>query len=122
MVKRGETALRLVRDDVPVRGRVLDSQGRPVVGVAVRIRAIWEVQDGVDLDAMLASGAVDENMSPMARRYGDALGPAVSTWQLDLAPLWPGGRNTWTTDADGRFEVRGVGRDRVARLVHQGAG
>ena len=60
MVKRGEMALRLVRDDVPVRGRVLDSQGRPVAGVVVRIRAIWEVNDGVDLDAMLASGAVDE--------------------------------------------------------------
>ena len=62
LVKRGEATLRLVRDDVPVRGRVLDSQGRPVAGVVVRIRAIWEVKDGVDLDAMLASGAVDENM------------------------------------------------------------
>ena len=71
MVKRGEMALRLVRDDVPVRGRVLDSQGRPVAGVVVRIRAIWEVNDGVDLDAMLASGAVDENMYRIARRYGD---------------------------------------------------
>src|SRR5262249_39998029 len=30
MVKPVEMALRLVRDDVPVRGRVLDSQGRPV--------------------------------------------------------------------------------------------
>jgi RNA polymerase sigma factor (sigma-70 family) len=37
MVKRGEMALRLVRDDVPVRGRVLDPQGRPVAGVVVRI-------------------------------------------------------------------------------------
>ena len=90
MVKRGEMALRLVRDDVPVRGRVLDSQGRPVAGVVVRIRAIWEVNDGVDLDAMLASGAVDENMSQMARRYGDALGSAAPAWQADPAPLWPG--------------------------------
>ena len=39
MVKRGEMALRLVRDDVPVRGRVLDSQGRPVAGVVVRIQS-----------------------------------------------------------------------------------
>ena len=77
MVKRGEMALRLVRDDVPVRGRVLDSQGRPVAGVVVRIRAIWEVNDGVDLDAMLASGAVDEehvsDSAPVRRlaRLGD---------------------------------------------------
>ncbi len=123
MVKRGEMALRLVRDDVPVRGRVLDSQGRPVAGVVVRIRAIWEVNDGVDLDAMLASGAVDEeNMSQIARRYGDSLGSAAPTWQADPAPLWPGGRNTWTTDADGRFEVQGIGRDRIARLEFHGGG
>ena len=55
--RAGEATLHLVRDDVPVRGRVLDSQGRPVAGVVVRIQAIWEVKDGVDLDAMLASGA-----------------------------------------------------------------
>jgi RNA polymerase sigma factor (sigma-70 family) len=122
LVKRGEMALRLVRDDVPVRGRVLDSQGRPVAGVAVRIRAIWEVKDGVDSDAMLASGAVDENMSQMARRYGNVLGPAAPTWQADPTPLWPGGRNAWTTGADGRFEVRGIGRDRVARLEFHGGG
>jgi RNA polymerase sigma factor (sigma-70 family) len=122
MVKRGEMALRLVRDDVPVRGRVLDSQGRPVAGVAVRIRAILEVNDGVDLDAMLASGAVDENMSQMARRFGDVLGPAAPTWQADPTPLWPGGRNAWTTGADGRFEVQGIGRDRIARLEFHGGG
>ena len=123
MVKRGEMALRLVRDDVPVRGRVLDSQGRPVAGVVVRIRAIWEVNDGVDLDAMLASGAVDEeNMFQIARRYGDSLGWATPTWRADPAPLWPGGRNTWTTGADGRFEVQGIGRDRIARLEFHGGG
>jgi hypothetical protein len=115
-------ALRLVRDDVPVRGRVVDPQGRPVAGVAVRVRAIWEVNDGVDLDAMLASGAVDEeNMLQIARRYGDSLGWATPTWRAE-APLWPGGRNTWTTGADGRFEVQGIGRDRIARLEFHGGG
>ena len=122
MVKRGEMALRLVRDDVPVRGRVVDAQGRPVAGVVVRIRAIWEVNDGVDLDAMLASGAVDEeDIFRIARRYGDSLGWATPTWRAE-APLWPGGRNTWTTDADGRFEVQGIGRDRIARLEFHGGG
>src|SRR5262249_5494206 len=122
MVKRGEMALRLVRDDVPVLGRVLDSQGRPVAGGVVRMRAMWEVKEGVDLDAMLASGAVDENMSRRARRFGDALGAAAPNWQADPAPLWPGGRNGWTTGADGRFEVQGVGRDRIARLEFHGGG
>ena len=50
------------------------------------------------------------------------LGPAAPTWQADPAPLWPGGRNAWTTGADGRFEVRGIGRDRIARLEFHGGG
>jgi RNA polymerase sigma factor (sigma-70 family) len=122
LVKNGEAKLHLVRDDVPVRGRVLDSQGRPVAGVIVRIQAIWEVKDGVDLDAMLASGAVDENRSRMARYYGQWLGATPPSWQADPAPLWPGGQNGWATGADGRFEVRGVGRDRIARLKFHGGG
>src|SRR5262249_26850307 len=36
----GEAMLRLVRDDVPIRGRVLDTQGRPVAGVTVHAREI----------------------------------------------------------------------------------
>lgn len=107
--KQGEMALRLVRDDVPVLGRVLDSQGRPVAGVVVRIRAICEVQEGVDLDAMLASGAMDENIDNRSRYYGNPLGATTPAWQADPSPLWPGDRNTWTTDGDGRFEVRGSG-------------
>jgi RNA polymerase sigma factor (sigma-70 family) len=34
---RGELTLRLVKDDVPVKGRVLDLEGRPVAGAAVRV-------------------------------------------------------------------------------------
>jgi hypothetical protein len=34
---RGTVTLRLVKDDVPIKGRVLDLQGRPVVGAAVQV-------------------------------------------------------------------------------------
>jgi RNA polymerase sigma factor (sigma-70 family) len=118
LVKGGEATLHLIRDDVPIRGRVVDSQGRPVAGVVIRTQLIWEVKDGLDLDAMLASGEVDENK--MARQYGHF--QRAATWQADPAPLWPGGRNAWTTGTDGRFEVRGVGRDRIARLEFHGGG
>ena len=32
----GMKVLRLARDDVPIRGRVIDIQGRPVAGATVR--------------------------------------------------------------------------------------
>ena len=54
------------------------------------------VKDGVDLDAMLAGADVDD--AQISASYGyDEL-------------LWPGGQNTWTSDTDGRFEVKGIGR------------
>src|SRR5262249_18454180 len=58
----GEATLRLVRDDVPIRGRLLDSQGRPSAGVVVRIERIGVAPRGTDPDAVLASGEVDRNM------------------------------------------------------------
>ncbi|MFI5454404.1 MAG: sigma-70 family RNA polymerase sigma factor [Isosphaerales bacterium] len=101
-----EATLRLVRDDVPIRGRILDSQGRPVAGVTVRINDIATANDGVDLDALLATGAL-------------AYAKATSRY---VGPTWLGRQGTWTTDADGRFEIKGVGRDRIVGLGLEGAG
>ena len=70
LVKGGEATLRLVRDDVPIRGRVLDTQGRPVAGATVQLRRIGVVKQGVDLDAMLASGECDHNL--VSGWYGSA--------------------------------------------------
>jgi RNA polymerase sigma factor (sigma-70 family) len=97
----GEATIQLVRDDVPIRGRLLDLQGRPVAGAAVRMTRVVGFKDGVDLDAMLGSGV-----------YDDLSGAAA--WNRD--PAWLRTGPTWTTDADGRFEIKGVGRDRVIAL------
>ena len=58
LLKGGEATLQLVRDDVPIRGRVVDSQGRPVAGVTVRADRITAVNAGIDPDALLAAGRV----------------------------------------------------------------
>ncbi len=117
LIKTGEATLRLVRDDVPIHGRILDSQGRPVSGVVVRIRVLGAIKEGIDLDALLASGSLAENK--VASWYGyHLLGPPR---EVERAPVWTGDRNAWTTGPDGRFEVHGVGRDRVARLSFHGA-
>ena len=50
---------RLVREDLPIRGRVLDSQARPVAGAAVRVEFLGLTRDSVDLVGLLASRKLD---------------------------------------------------------------
>ena len=39
-----ELTLRLSRDDVPIEGRVIDIQGRPVAGVSIDVKEVRESQ------------------------------------------------------------------------------
>jgi RNA polymerase sigma factor (sigma-70 family) len=100
IAQTGEAALRLVRDDVPIRGRVLDTQGRPVPGAAIKVAEIHVPKEGRDLDAMLASGEYESYQS-------DESFPS---------PTWLGRQGSAIAGADGRFEITGVGRDRIAGL------
>jgi RNA polymerase sigma factor (sigma-70 family) len=106
LLKGGEATLQLARDDVPIRGRAVDPQGRPLPGVTVRANQIAAVNAGIDPDSVLAAGEY---------RYETA---TSSYWD----PTWLGRQGTWTTDADGRFEIRGVGRDRIVELGLDGPG
>ena len=96
--------MRLVRDDVPVRGRVLDTQGRPVGGVTVRITELVTPEPAADLDKLLASGQLGYDQT-LSRHW----------W-----PTWLTPKEACVTDSDGRFEVRGVGRDRIVGLELSG--
>ena len=94
LLKGGEATLRLVRDDVPIRGRVVDPQGRPIAGVTVRLgRDRARSRHGVDLDAMLASGELDDRQ--------------IAASQYD-GPTWPGGQGH--LDDRRRRPIRGQGR------------
>jgi RNA polymerase sigma factor (sigma-70 family) len=88
--------LRLVKDDVPIRGRVLDLEGKPVAGATVRID--------------------DELLVPADG--GNARGGAdlTSLRSAGFATLFPPVK----TGADGRFQIPGVGRGRVATLRVEG--
>jgi RNA polymerase sigma factor (sigma-70 family) len=84
---KGEMTLRLVEDDVPVKGRILSLEGRPVAGVAVRV---VRVTIGKDVHHSL--------------------------WQT----TWAGLPQDVKTGPDGRFTLRGLGRDRTALLSLEG--
>jgi RNA polymerase sigma factor (sigma-70 family) len=99
----GEVVLRLVPDDVPIRGRVVDLEGRPVAGAVVRPTALETTPE--------------ENLTPVFRSW-----PTEPYYALQLAkkklyvPRAAGLPGSVPTDRDGRFELRGVGRGRIVAL------
>ncbi|HEX5271466.1 MAG TPA: sigma factor-like helix-turn-helix DNA-binding protein, partial [Gemmataceae bacterium] len=97
-----EFTLRLVKDDVPITGRVLDLEGRPIAGISVSVLFMQEV----DLKPWLADPK-QSALAPTGKRY---------------LPTDLDGPTEVKTDKDGRFRLTGFGRDRVAHLQIRGAG
>jgi protocatechuate 3,4-dioxygenase beta subunit len=103
--------LRLARDDVAIRGRVIDIQGRPVAGTTIQVVGILRPN----------SGTLDEWLDALKRER--VAYPAQSTmlrsWSGDDLPaLFP----AVVADREGRFMVKGVGRERIAALFVSGPG
>jgi RNA polymerase sigma factor (sigma-70 family) len=99
-----EFTLRLLADDVPIKGRVLDLQGKPVAGAEVRIVGFRDPKKG-DLTAFLqALKSNKEEGYPAENQFLDHfVHPGISS-------LFP----KVQTDADGRFQLKGIGRERIA--------
>ncbi len=86
-----------LRPEQAIDGRLFDLQGRPARDVAVSVSAI-----GRSLPARPARSRVPFE------------GPAYHWTQVNELPAWP---KPATTDADGRFTLRGVGRDMRVTLT-----
>jgi RNA polymerase sigma factor (sigma-70 family) len=103
----GDVTLRLVKDDLPIQGRVLDLQGKPVTGATVRIDNELFVPARGDLgDWLKALKANQRDLDSLREPEFTALYSAA------LNSLFP----PVTTGADGRFRINGIGRERVASL------
>lgn len=110
-VKAAEWTLTLPPDDVPIRGRLLDAQGRPLDGSTVTLTALHVPLDQ-DLDAHL-----ERQHSPHALFLSIDYDRT-----LDEPGLLPGVSTTAVTDAAGRFRLDGLGRDRLAQLTLRAPG
>jgi RNA polymerase sigma factor (sigma-70 family) len=104
--------LRLVADDVPITGRILDLQGRPVPGVTLKPTALKASPTG-KLDAWLEAAKVRKD--GMRLEY-EKLSDQGWLWENALARLFP----RITTDGEGRFQLKGIGRERVVALIVEG--
>jgi RNA polymerase sigma factor (sigma-70 family) len=105
-----DLTLRLVDDSVPILGRILDLEGRPVAGATItrgwikaeRERGIDPYLKSVKEDPMMAS---NHNF-------------AMNYWAgLEL----PDRPDHVTTDQDGRFRLSGIGRDRIVEIGVEGS-
>ena len=99
---RADLTLQLVRDEVPIEGRILDLEGRPVPGATVAT------------DEIIATPG--EDLTPVLRSGGRGDEPAKR-----LAASVAGLPRTLTTDAAGRFHLAGIGRERVVFLRVSGS-
>jgi len=99
--------LRLVKDQV-IRGRVVNTEGKPIRGARVAIRGI-SVYPNNSLDSFLAAWKKRHFQMgmPDAEKY---------LWSMSAALL------PTKTDADGRFALHGAGAERVVSLHLGGAG
>ena len=102
--------LKLVKDNVPLRGRVLDLQGKPIQGVRVRVLAVI-AGEAEDLTPLVAALPQSKDASLFWRFLSKSFDPAV----VRLPHLA-------TTDVHGRFQLSGCGRERVLALRFEGPG
>lgn len=93
-----ELTIHLVAD-TPIEGRIVDAQGRPIAGVRARVHNIWASKD-----------------EDLASFIEDVKSHGRSPWQGPRALKLLTIDATATTDADGRFRLEGIGRERVAAI------
>ncbi len=96
--KKDDLTLRLVADDVPIIGQIIDLEGKPVPGATLTVREI-NPASGADLRSWLKAV---KGKALYRRGFNFVLPPKV------------------TTDAEGRFRLTGVGRNRLVRVQLDG--
>ena len=106
-----EPTLILPRDDVPIRGRLLRPNGRPLAGATVRLTGLY-VPWKRDLDGHLGK----------LQMLNNAMLSIDYDRMLETPGALPGLANPIVTDADGRFRLAGLGRERLVNLRISGPG
>jgi beta-lactamase regulating signal transducer with metallopeptidase domain/uncharacterized GH25 family protein len=97
----------------PIRGRLVDINGQPVIGATVRIRWFNDENAGRH-DVQEAEARGVENAAWQAR-VNDLLNVIEPVQLRDALP-------SATTDAEGRFELRDLGPQRLVQLLVEGEG
>ncbi len=107
--RRNEAPLRLARDDVPIEGRILDLEGQPVAGAKVQVVVLLWPKGGELSDWVKA---LRQRHVAYPVQYDH-----LESWtDQSVSDLFP----EVETSRDGRFTIKGVGRERVVSLLITG--
>jgi RNA polymerase sigma factor (sigma-70 family) len=106
--KTDDLTLRLVVDDVPVTGQVVNLEAKPVAGATLRVLQI--------------SAAPDEDLGPWLDAVRGKKGRSFDLEKLYLKRHTNAVPLKVTTDAEGRFKLTGVGRNRLVIAQLDGPG
>jgi len=101
-----ELNFRLRRDDIPIEGRVMGLEGRPLPGLTVSVAYIAEFPAGL-------IKRLRENAGAMNPPIWGEMRNALIVGKDGPIPLVH-------TNADGRFRLTGVGRDRATLVLIEG--
>jgi RNA polymerase sigma factor (sigma-70 family) len=107
--KVSDVTLRLAKDDIPITGRVLDLEGRPIAGVTVEVIALVKRMEEGDLTPWFEMW--------QARGQGK---PGKQVPMIGIPPAAVGLPSSATTGRDGSFRLTGFGRERVVDLHAHG--
>ncbi len=112
-----ELGFRLVKDTVPLAGRILDLEGRPIAGVRVRVRSMAAAASGLEEWIAKARNNPARISDDAWTRMDREAGPKVAYFPSSKAlteglPMYP----TAVSDKNGRFQITGLGPDRHVTL------
>ncbi|MBL9122707.1 MAG: carboxypeptidase regulatory-like domain-containing protein [Planctomycetaceae bacterium] len=106
--------LRLV-PDAPIPGRVVDTGGKPVGGVIVAVSAVLDFSDPQLESLRAALAANDPSLVDVQKHHPNYWRPGIHKTAGYVLPRA-------VTDAEGRFQISGVGRDRAIVCSVDGPG
>jgi protocatechuate 3,4-dioxygenase beta subunit len=102
--------LELVADDAPIAGRLIDLEGRPLPDVTVRVVQV-DATPTEDLSPWLS--ATQSNPNAARQSFSMFTKRLPASLSMLIPPV--------KTGPDGRFQLRGAGRERIVSILIQGA-
>ncbi|WP_161604809.1 carboxypeptidase-like regulatory domain-containing protein [Roseiconus nitratireducens] len=106
-------------EDMPVRGKVLDQQGRPVRGAQVTVESLYRAKDE-NLDGFLKASR--DQPTRLMQYEGTSMIYLSPEAILKLQGIKDQRRPAATTDEEGQFQFTGFGRERSLFATVEGPG